>query len=195
MLKTGSLARKISEVAMFLTLLPSELRDRVYKLVLVAPPKRQPVGWLSALNLHFLRVCRQIYQEAWWIPYRYNDIAIHHRNIVEFLSVIQQKNMNELKRLTILGCPICYQLNSWALIRRCANLKFLRIEAGHNTDELRSEDREAMVTFDLDGRLEVCVTNWIGLHSPNYPIVTERQVRAWWARVETAENCITRLLV
>ena len=198
MLKTGSLVRKISKVAMFLTLLPFELRDRVYKLVLVALPKHQPVlvnGANRVLKLMFLRVCRQVYQEARHIPYRYNGLMVREQDVVCFLSIIQQKNMNELKRLTILGRPIHYQLNSWALIRRCANLKSLQIEVNYDLVEWDIPRGENVVTFDLNGRLEVCVSNWIILGGPEIPVVTERQVRACWARAETADSCITGLLV
>ena len=180
---------------MFLARLPPELRDRVYKLVLVAPHEYQPIKWRSAMELEFLEVCRQIYQEARHIPYRYNDIAIFHEELVIFLSIIGQKNRDELERLTILGRPVDYVLNTWALIRRCSRLKSLRIEGDLCTNRFGSGYKLKEVKFDLDSRLEVTITNDRSVPPPGYYPVDEDQVRAWWASAKTAESCVTGLSV
>ena len=186
---------------MFLTRLPPELRDRIYKLVLVALPKHQPIQIKRpkrakrSLKMNFLWVCRQIYQEARHIPYQYNEFEVLDRNIVCFLSMIQQKNRDKLERLTIIGRPDYYKLNTWALIRRCANLKFLRIKVGYNVNTWRSSYREEKMKFNLDGRLEVSLWNWMRPRGPNVRLVDEHEVRDWWASAETVDICVVGLQV
>ena len=180
---------------MFLARLPPELRDHVYKLVLVTPLEDQPIKRRSTMELQLLEVCRQIYQEARHIPYRYNNILIRDQDLFLFLSIIGQKNRDELERLTILGRPDAYVLNTWALIRRCARLKSLHIEADPYVDPLRSACREEKVKFDLDGRLEVSISNWINVRSLEYCSVDEHKVRVWWLIAQAPESCVAGLSV
>jgi len=127
--------------------LPAELRDNIYRRILVR--RNQPViivgirgsnsikyRALISAKLRLLRCNKQMYAEAYHIFYRYNDFRLMRpREMYAFLKGIGPLRRSELPNLTIRLEPCVYSGESVKLIAQCGRIQHLEIETWHRALE------------------------------------------------------------
>ena len=163
---------------MFLTHLPPEIRYRIYRLLLISPT--QITNRRCPIDFKILLVCRQIYQEAWYLPYRYNEFYLGAENILGFLSLLLPRQRQEIRRLHLNRWPIFRAHNIWHILRACKSLSYFKIDVDLGASFMPGLPGEDSA-FRLNGLSEVSIEGYIREVCQCRPRYVQGEIRTEYA--------------